>query len=117
MKQVTEAQFSEQVLLRSFEKPIAVMFTASWCGPCSVVKPRIERLAVLHGFNVVCVDAGEEKALAGFYEVRAVPTLVVFREGSVKGKAAGAGNLGDSTVIEFLNACGFDIVVHPAPEF
>lgn len=117
MKQVTETTFSEDVLLRSFERPIAVMFTASWCGPCKVVKPRIERLSALYGFDVTSVDAGEENALAAFYGVRGVPSLVVFNEAAVSGQAAGAGNLSEAAVIDFLNKHGFNIVVRPDLEF
>lgn len=117
MKQVTEPQFTDAILLTSFNRPVAVLFSAAWCGPCKVIKPRIERLSALHGFDVISVDAGEEKALAGFYGVRAVPTLAVFREGRVAGMKAGAGNLSEADTIAFLNEHGFNIVVRPAGDF
>lgn len=117
MKQVSEAQFSEAVLLRSFDKPVAVLFSAEWCGPCKVIKPRIERLSALYGFDVTSVDAGVEKALAGFYGVRAVPTLAVFFESRVVGLKAGAGNLGEADMIAFLNEHGFKIVARPEGDF
>lgn len=113
MQQISEAQFSEHVLLRSFEKPVAVLFSAAWCGPCKVLKPRIERLSALHGFSVSVVDAGVDRALAGFYGVRAVPSLLVFSEAKVVGTAVGAGNLSDTDFINFLNQHGFSIVVRP----
>lgn len=117
MKQVTETQFADAVLLPSFNRSVAVLFSASWCGPCKVIKPRIERLSALHAFDVTSVDAGEEKALAGFYGVRAVPTLAVFRDGKVVGMKAGAGTLGEADMIAFLNEHGFKIVVRPELEF
>jgi thioredoxin-like negative regulator of GroEL len=117
MKQVNETQFTSEVLLPSFNRPVAVLFSAAWCGPCKVIKPRIERQSALLGFDVTSVDAGEEKALAGFYGVRAVPSLVVFRDGKVAASAAGAGNLGEQQLIDFLNANGFKILVRPAGDF
>jgi thioredoxin-like negative regulator of GroEL len=117
MKQVNEAQFSSEVLLPSFNRPIAVLFSAEWCGPCKVIKPRIERLSALHAFPVTSVDAGVEKPLAAFYGVRAVPTLAIFREGKVVGATAGAGNLGEADMIVFLNEHGFKIVTRPEMDF
>ena len=116
MRQVTEIQFVSEVLAPSAAEPIAVLFTASWCGPCKVVKPRIERLSAFYGFEAVFVDAGEEKALAGRYGVRAVPSLVVFSEGLPVAVTAGVGNLGEADLINFLNKHGFDIVVEPELE-
>lgn len=117
MKQVTEPQFTDTVLLSSFNRPVAVLFSAAWCGPCKVIKPRIERQSALLGFDVISVDAGEEKALAAFYGVRAVPTLAVFKEGRVAAMKAGAGNLGEQDLIAFLNEQGFNIPVRPAEDF
>ena len=117
MKQVNEAQFTDAVLLTSFNRPVTVLFSASWCGPCKVIKPRIERLSALHGFDVTSVDAGEEKPLAAFYGVRAVPTLAIFKEGKVAAMKAGAGNLSEADMIAFLNEHGFNIVVRPAGDF
>lgn len=117
MNQVSEKQFPEEVLLRSFDKPVAVLFSAAWCGPCKVAKPRIERLSALHGFSIVSVDAGEEKGLAGFYSIRAVPTLAIFRDAKVVATVSGAGALADAPLITFLNQHGFNIVVRPEMEF
>ena len=117
MIEVSESQFTEQILLRSFDKPVAVLFSAQLCAPCKVVKPRIGRLAALYDFNVVSVDAGVDKALAGFYGVRAVPTLAVFFESKVVASVAGADNLGEADLVAFLNANGFNIVMRQEGEF
>ena len=108
MNEVVESQFAEQVLLPSFTKPVAVLFSTGWCAPCKVVKPRIGRLCALHGFPVVCVDVGQSNALAGFYGVRAVPTLLVFSGSKVVASVAGAGNLGEVDLIALLTSHTLD---------
>lgn len=89
MKTVTESQFPGAVLLPSQSQPVFVLFSASWCVPCKVLKPLIERLSNELGFSVTEVDAGAEKDLASFYGVRSVPTMAVFKAGKVFALATG----------------------------
>lgn len=89
MINVTEAQFNEEVLAPSFQAPVVVMFHAEWCGPCKGVKPIIRVLAHDLTFRLRGVDAGVEKGLASFYGVRGVPTIAVFKDGSVVSSITG----------------------------
>lgn len=83
------ATFERDVLTPAKEGPIVVAFTASWCGPCKMLKPKLEQLADAWGFTLAIVDAGEDKPLAADYGVRAVPTVITLENGLVRGRFSG----------------------------
>ena len=59
-----------------------VDFYATWCGPCKMLAPELEKLAeARNDVNIVKVDVDEFGAIAGEFNVRAVPTLVLFKDG------------------------------------
>ena len=59
------------------DKPILIDFFATWCGPCKMMHPVLEELH----------DKNEQ--LAAIYNVRSVPTLMVFKNGELKWRASG----------------------------
>ena len=65
------------------QEGIAVVdFSAEWCGPCKMLAPELEKLAELRpDVTVIKVDVDEFGMLASEYNVRAVPTLVLFKDG------------------------------------
>jgi thioredoxin 2 len=79
-------------LLHSATLPIVVDFWASWCAPCRMVAPEIEKLAASQAGRVlvgkVCTE--EVPELAARYAVRSIPTLAVFRDGTLVASEAGA---------------------------
>ncbi|WKZ86324.1 thioredoxin family protein [Ralstonia pickettii] len=85
----TAATFEQDVLEPAKQGPIVVAFTASWCGPCKLLKPKLEQLADAWGFTLAIVDAGEDKALAAEHGVRAVPTVLTLENGAVLGRFSG----------------------------
>jgi thioredoxin-like negative regulator of GroEL len=85
----TKDTFDHFVVEKSKDEPVVVAFTASWCGPCKTLKPKLSALADKWGFTLAIVDAGDQRELAGLYGVRAVPTVITLEAGVVKGRFAG----------------------------
>jgi thioredoxin 1 len=66
-------------------------FTAKWCGPCRTLTPILTDLATRYpAVRVVAVDVDDEPALAQRFSVRAMPTLVLWRDGREVGRVVGA---------------------------
>ena len=72
--------------------PVLVDLWATWCGPCRMVSPALERLATERAgeLKLVKVDVDQAPRLAQRFEVQAVPTLMVLRDGEVLARQPGA---------------------------
>jgi thioredoxin 2 len=72
--------------------PVLVDLWATWCGPCRMVSPALERLATdrAGSLKLVKVDVDAAPRLSERFQIRAVPTLVVLRNGEVLARQAGA---------------------------
>ncbi|MDD2217393.1 MAG: thioredoxin [Eubacteriales bacterium] len=87
--QLTKENFESEVI--KSEVPVLVDFWASWCGPCKMVGPVIDKIGEeAVGFKVGKVNVDEQPELAGEYSVMSVPTLIVIKDGKVANKAIGA---------------------------
>lgn len=88
-KNVTESNFQSVVLENP--QPVVVGFWADWCNPCHAMSPVIEDLA--RGFSgdatVAKLNVDENKSLTQKYNIRSIPTVLVFRDGEVVDQIVG----------------------------
>lgn len=101
-KQITEASFTSDVLGAS--RPVLVDYSAEWCGPCKMMAPALEEFAHQYAdrLDVAKVDVDENAALAARYQVRGIPTLMLFKGGEVVASKVGA--MSRSQLTAFIDA-------------
>lgn len=87
---LTAKDFEKEVL--QSEVPVLVDFAAVWCGPCQMMGPIMEKLAVDYSgkAKVAKVDIDESAALAQKYQIMSVPALLFFKGGKVMDQVVGA---------------------------
>ena len=89
---VDARNFNQEVLEASKHVPVVIDFWAPWCGPCKVLKPMLEKLAVEYGgrFKLVKVNSDESIDLAREFNVRSIPDVRAIRNGKQVGAFVGA---------------------------
>ncbi len=72
-------------------KPVLIDFHATWCGPCKIQNPELEKLKKIKGDNVRIfkIDVDQYPDIAGSYQVSGVPTLILFKEGKILWRQSG----------------------------
>lgn len=97
---VTEQDFDDTIK----SGVVLVDFYGAWCGPCKKLSPVIDSAAdkLQGGKKIVKVNIDQSRALADRYNVRAVPTLILFKNGSEVDRMQGA--VSEEAVLEFINS-------------
>ena len=87
---VSDQSFDEEVLKSS--EPVLVDFHAEWCGPCKAMAPALEEVsAEMAGkIKVVKVDVDANPEITTKYQIQAMPTLIIIKDGEVVGRHTGA---------------------------
>ncbi len=86
---LTEANFDA---LSNSDRPMFVDFWATWCGPCRIMDPVVEKLAVKYSDKMLFgkVNVDEEMNISSRYEVFSIPTFMVFKNGQPMDAVIGA---------------------------
>lgn len=103
MIEISDNEFQEKVLKRSLKLPIVVDFWASWCMPCKMLGPVLERMEKRYRgrFSLVKINIDENKEMAQQYDVMSIPSVKMFKEGKLAAEFTGA--IPDEVVIEWLD--------------
>jgi len=98
---MAKASFDELI---SGDKPVLIDFFATWCGPCQSLSPILQEVAreVGDGARVIKIDVDKNPSIAQKYQVRGVPTMVIFKNGQPIWRQSGV--LPKQAIVEAIKA-------------
>jgi len=98
----SDSSFEADVL--GSDKPALVDFWAEWCGPCKMIAPLLDEAADEYAdrLAVVKLNVDENPNIAQKFGIRSIPTLILFKDGTVQAQKLGA--MSKSQLTEFLES-------------
>lgn len=90
IKVFTDANFEQEVL--KADKAVLVDFWAEWCAPCRMMTPTVEAIAEQYSgrASVGKLNVDDSPSVASRYNIRGIPTLLLFKDGQVQEQVVGA---------------------------
>ena len=100
--ELTDANFEQDVL--KSDVPVLVDYWAEWCGPCKMIAPLLDEVAVDYDgkLKVAKLNIDQNPATPPKYGIRGIPTLMLFKNGEVAATKVGA--LSKTQIAAFLNS-------------
>jgi thioredoxin 1 len=102
IKHVTDFSFDREVL--ESQVPVLVDYWAEWCGPCKMIGPALDESAESYAgrLNIAKINVDQNQSVPSRYQVRGIPTLMLFKNGEVVATKIGA--VSKSQLAAFIDA-------------
>ena len=97
MIEATKETFVEEL---NSEEKVLVDFWAPWCGPCKMLSGTLEQIQKETNIKIVKVNVDDESELASTYNIRSLPTLILFKNGEMVNQIVGA--VSKNKILEML---------------